>query len=100
MNNHDEQTEGLTRQEKAFISVVGDLSQDGVIRWQRKGDELLATVVLRLSVSDPAGNSIHILTVDGGITRSALLPIPIGILEQQFVELDVTDGKLAIGETA
>lgn len=78
----------LTQQQKAFVSEIQNLTEQGIIHWQRKGNELHATIALELSISDPLVDPIRSLVVNGGSARQVYLPLPNGALLEQFLDIE------------
>lgn len=78
----------LTQQQKAFVSEIQNLTDQGIIHWQRKGNELHATIALELSVSDPLVDPLRSLVVNGGSARQVYLPLPEGALLEQCLEIE------------
>ena len=76
-------SENLTVQ-KGFLDQIDCLTEQGVIRWERKGDEMHATVKLKLSLVD----SLQVLNVDGGHDDECFIVDDEGVLVEQFVELE------------
>jgi hypothetical protein len=92
-------TERLTTTEAAFVDQINRWTEQGVIQWQRKGDDMEATVVFRLYAlvdSDPSKDAVRSLSVRG----ECLVPLSQDVLVEQFAELEEGKSKTAVAAVA
>jgi len=83
--------EKLNAREQAFVEQIDRLTEQGVIRWERKGDEMHAILKLKLSLVD----SLQVLIVDGGHDDECFIVDEDSVLVEQFVELEQPEQKVA-----
>jgi hypothetical protein len=90
----------MNAQQKAFLNEIHNLSEQDIIRWERKGDELHATISLELSISDPLVDPLRSLVVDGGSTRQVYLPTSEHVLLDQFLQIEEFAERKGVGASA
>jgi hypothetical protein len=86
-------SERLTSDERGFVKLLDSLTEQRIVRWERKGNEMVGVLTCRLSVSDPAGEAWNVLAIDRATpgeeaeTSYAIVQLPEELLVNQFVEL-------------
>lgn len=86
----------LRSTDRAFLKLIDELTERGIITWRREENELRATVELVLEVQDCAENEgdpdsdrLRDLIIYGSSTEMyCIQPVPFELLTDQFAAID------------
>lgn len=80
------------RTNRAFVKLVDDLTERGIITWRHDGNELRSNVELILEVhdvADSAGDNLRTMIIEGGSSEMHCIDeVPLELLTNQFVEIE------------
>lgn len=95
-------TNSIRSTDRAFLKLIDELTERGIITWRREENELRASLELVLEVQDcaekegdPDSDRLRDLIIYGGGTEIySIEPVPFELLTDQFAEIDPYDAPL------